>query len=120
MQSPGAIYQVMNRGDRRDEIFQSDNDRRLLLGSFLFGCTTPRGSGSTKALLISEAQAVAIATKEATENRKWSNFRVVSVRLVDADTWRILLERLPPVPGAHASVEVSAKDGKIIGWYPGA
>ena len=92
----------------------------LLSGIVLFGCTTQHESGSTKAIVISEEQAIAIAKQEAVENRKWSNFRVVRVRLVDADTWRILLERLPAVPGAHASVEVSAKDGEIIGWYPGA
>src|ERR1017187_1237883 len=28
---PEAIYHVMDRGDRREEIFQSDNARRLLL-----------------------------------------------------------------------------------------
>ena len=27
----GAVYNGMNRGDRREDIFQSDNDRRLFL-----------------------------------------------------------------------------------------
>ena len=28
---PGAIYHVMDRGDRREKLFRSDNDRRLFL-----------------------------------------------------------------------------------------
>ena len=28
---PGAIYHVMDRGDRREDIFLSDNARRLFL-----------------------------------------------------------------------------------------
>jgi hypothetical protein len=28
---PGAIYHVKDRGDRREDIFQSDDDRRLFL-----------------------------------------------------------------------------------------
>ena len=31
MEYPGAIYHVMDRGDRREDVFQSDNDRRLFL-----------------------------------------------------------------------------------------
>ena len=31
MEYPGAIYHVMDRGDRRENIFQSDHDRRLFL-----------------------------------------------------------------------------------------
>jgi putative transposase len=31
IQYPGAIYQVMNRGDRREEIFEDDQDRSLFL-----------------------------------------------------------------------------------------
>jgi REP element-mobilizing transposase RayT len=31
VQYPGAVYHVMNRGDRREDIFQSDHDRRLFL-----------------------------------------------------------------------------------------
>jgi len=31
VQYPGAIYHVMNRGDRREAIFQGDDDRRLFL-----------------------------------------------------------------------------------------
>ena len=31
VQYPGAAYLVMNRGDRRVDIFQSDHDRRLFL-----------------------------------------------------------------------------------------
>ena len=31
VQYPGAIYHVMNRGDRREAIFKDDTDRRLFL-----------------------------------------------------------------------------------------
>ena len=91
----------------------------VLLGLLLVGCSTLSESSSTTTVGISEDQAIAFATKEATENRKWSNFRVAGARRLDADTWWIVLERIPGVPGAHASVEVSAKDGKIIAWNPG-
>lgn len=92
----------------------------LVVGLFICGCTASHTSGGKQTPRITEAQAVAIAEKEAVENRRWQNFRVARVRLVDPDTWRILLEQLPSVPGAHASVEVSARDGKIVGWYPGS
>ena len=29
----GAVYHVMNRGDRREEIFQDDADRELFLAT---------------------------------------------------------------------------------------
>jgi hypothetical protein len=37
VQYPGAIYHVMNRGDRREPIFRDDGDRILFLqrGRFL-------------------------------------------------------------------------------------
>ena len=31
VQYPGAIYHVMNRGDRREAIFVDNDDRRLFL-----------------------------------------------------------------------------------------
>ncbi len=31
VQYPGAIYHVMNRGDRREDVFENDDDRRLFL-----------------------------------------------------------------------------------------
>jgi putative transposase len=33
IQYPGAIYHVMNRGDRREPIFEDDKDRELVLGT---------------------------------------------------------------------------------------
>ena len=30
---PGAIYHVMNRGDRRGKIFKNDDDRRLFMAT---------------------------------------------------------------------------------------
>ena len=34
----GAIYHVMNRGDRREEIFRDDTDRKLFLATLAEGC----------------------------------------------------------------------------------
>jgi len=38
LQYPGAIYHVMNRGDRREEIFQDDKDRELFLETLGEAC----------------------------------------------------------------------------------
>jgi REP element-mobilizing transposase RayT len=38
IQSPGAIYHVMNRGDRREPIFHDDSDRRLFLQTLEEAC----------------------------------------------------------------------------------
>jgi REP element-mobilizing transposase RayT len=38
IQSPGAIYHVMNRGDRREAIFEDDEDRERLLQTLTEAC----------------------------------------------------------------------------------
>src|SRR5215471_17746216 len=38
IQYPGAIYHVMNRGDHREDIFLSDQDRQLLLDTLAEAC----------------------------------------------------------------------------------
>jgi putative transposase len=38
VQYPGAVYRMMQRGDRREDIFQGDNDRRLLLETLGQAC----------------------------------------------------------------------------------
>ena len=38
LEYPGAIYHVMNRGDRREPIFQDDKDRRLFLETLGEAC----------------------------------------------------------------------------------
>ena len=38
VQYPGAIYHVMNRGDRREAIFTDDHDRQLFLGTLEEAC----------------------------------------------------------------------------------
>ena len=38
---PGAIYHVMERGDRQENIFQSDHDRRLFLEALGHACEKP-------------------------------------------------------------------------------
>jgi REP element-mobilizing transposase RayT len=38
IQYPGAIYHVMNRGDRREAIFEDDEDRERLLKTLTEGC----------------------------------------------------------------------------------
>ena len=35
---PGAVYHVMNRGDRREPIFQDDFDRRCFLKTLTEAC----------------------------------------------------------------------------------
>ncbi len=36
---PGAIYHVMNRGDRREPIFLADQDRELFVATLAEACT---------------------------------------------------------------------------------
>ncbi len=38
LQYPGAIYHLMNRGDRRDNIFEDDEDRHRFLKSLAEAC----------------------------------------------------------------------------------
>ncbi len=38
VEHPGAIYQVMNRGDRREAIFREDGDRRRFLDTMGEAC----------------------------------------------------------------------------------
>ena len=38
IQYPGAIYHVMNRGDRREAIFEDDKDRERLLETLTEAC----------------------------------------------------------------------------------
>lgn len=38
VQYPGAIYHVMNRGDRREPIFNDDEDRLLFLDTLAEAC----------------------------------------------------------------------------------
>src|SRR5260221_3768718 len=38
IESPGAIYHTMNRGDRREPIFKDDEDRQLFLKSLEQTC----------------------------------------------------------------------------------
>ncbi len=38
VQYPGAIYHVMNRGDRREAIFNDDQDRVLFLDTLAEAC----------------------------------------------------------------------------------
>ena len=38
VQYPGAIYHLMNRGDRREKIFKDDDDRQRFLGTLGEAC----------------------------------------------------------------------------------
>ena len=38
IQYPGAIYHVMNRGDRREDIFEDDKDRERFLETLTESC----------------------------------------------------------------------------------
>lgn len=63
-----------------------------------------------------KAQAVA-AAKEEMRQRGWTELELQDARF-DNGCWRILLWRLPKVPGGHATVEVS-RDGKVKRVIPG-
>jgi len=39
LEYPGAIYHVMNRGDRREDIFRNDRDRQGFLATLGEACT---------------------------------------------------------------------------------
>ena len=41
IQYPGAMYHVMNRGDRREAIFQDDQDRQGFLSTLEETCDDP-------------------------------------------------------------------------------
>ena len=43
VQYEGAIYHIMNRGDRREDIFHDDDDRRLLLKTLGEACEKTAG-----------------------------------------------------------------------------
>jgi putative transposase len=40
IQYPGAYYHVMNRGNRREDIFLSDKDRKVFLDGLVDSCAT--------------------------------------------------------------------------------
>ncbi len=42
IQYPGAVYHVMSRGDRREAIFEDDQDRRRFLETLQEGCEKTR------------------------------------------------------------------------------
>ena len=39
LEYPGAVYHVVNRGDRREEIFRNDPGRERFLSSLTEGCS---------------------------------------------------------------------------------
>ena len=43
IQYPGAIYHVMNRGDRREAIFEDDQDRQRFLEPWVKWAKRPAG-----------------------------------------------------------------------------
>jgi len=57
---PGAIYHVMNRGDRRDAIFHDDRDRELFLTALDFICFAVRGGCRTPPIGMDTAKACRI------------------------------------------------------------
>ena len=38
IESPGAYYHVMNRGNRREDIFLTDKDRKVFLDGLVDSC----------------------------------------------------------------------------------
>ena len=53
VQYPGAIYHVLNRGDRREPIFKDDADRQRFLGTL--GRDLPQ-DGLAGACVLSDGQ----------------------------------------------------------------
>src|ERR1700690_532883 len=51
LEYPGAIYHVMNRGDRREPIFQDDKDRRLFLETLGEACAKADWQGHAYCLM---------------------------------------------------------------------
>ena len=45
LEYPGAVYHVVNRGDRREEIFRDDPDRECFLSTLHRGLWQDRMSG---------------------------------------------------------------------------
>jgi hypothetical protein len=48
---PGAIYHVLSRGDRREEIFRDDEDRARFVSALQQTCESVRGGGVAEKLL---------------------------------------------------------------------
>ncbi len=46
---PGAIYHVMNRGDRREPIFHDDQDRQRFLETLAEACAKTGCTGAEEA-----------------------------------------------------------------------
>ena len=38
MEYPGAIYHIMNRGDRREAVFRDDQDRKVFISTLGEAC----------------------------------------------------------------------------------
>ena len=55
---PGAIYHVMNRGDRREAIFKDDKDRERFLETLGETCARPVWKTATGKLLRGPAGVV--------------------------------------------------------------
>ena len=72
------------------------------------GCGTRADIGKDRGVEIAKAEV---------SRRGWTDFRVVDVRM-DRGHWSVLLERLPPVFGGDATVDLSM-DGHVLAYWPG-
>ena len=73
---PGAIYHVMGRGDRRENIFRDKADPERLLGSLRW--VTPRGRRPNPVVYKMQADAERLPVSGASQGKRW---RVSRARL---------------------------------------
>lgn len=90
----GAVYPVMNRGDRREPIFRDDEDRRQFLETFGRRSAKPAG----RCMLLPHAQSFHLAVETLHGN------------LVAAMKWFWALTRDGSTGGTSCSVIFSAVD----------
>lgn len=84
----------------------------VLLGvSLLLGCSTPAGRSA-------EMGPVRVAKDWARERLGWKRTEVGYVER-EGNLWRIMLWRLPKMPGGFGVFWVS-DDGRVVTWRPGA
>jgi hypothetical protein len=69
---------------------------------------------------ITKQEAMRIALTDARSKWKDAFPEVIGIQRAKNGNWLVIVERLPGVPGAHSTAEISSRDGTIIGWYGGS
>jgi hypothetical protein len=94
LEYPGAIYHVMNRGDRREAIFKDDRDRERFLatagervGRSHYGAERQEtGEARAERLVRTGLQALGWGEKQLTERRKGDKGEMNLARRLRAET----------------------------------